>query len=80
MKSQKVIVVVEAGWVFFAEGSEEREGKLWLTDASTIRRWGTTKGLGEIALSGPTNETILDYCGNPSVPLGKVLFTLPCTY
>lgn len=80
MKSQKVIVVVEAGWVFLAEDSEEREGKLWLTDASTIRLWGTTKGLGEIALSGPTKTTILDYCGNPSVPLGKVLFTIPCTY
>ena len=33
-----------------------------LTDARCIRRWGTTKGLGEL-VNGPTRETALDPAG-----------------
>ena len=31
-----------------------------LRDASVIRRWGTTRGLGEIAAAGPTPNTKMD--------------------
>ena len=31
-----------------------------LHNASVIRQWGTTKGLGEIAAAGPTSSTKLD--------------------
>lgn len=34
-----------------------------LSNASVIRRWGTTKGLGELALDGKKSSTVLDYCG-----------------
>jgi len=33
-----------------------------IENAAIIRRWGTTKGLGEIANAGPLSETILDDC------------------
>lgn len=53
------IVILQRGWVvvgrFSKEGSECK-----LEDASVIRRWGTTKGLGEIAKNGPTSSTTLD--------------------
>jgi hypothetical protein len=31
-----------------------------LENAAVIRRWGTTKGLGQIAENGPTSSTVLD--------------------
>lgn len=74
----KNIVVVEAGFVFLAKDVEEQENAFRLIDASVIRVWGTTAGLGEIAVKGPTKETVLDFCGNPTVLKNKVLFFIPC--
>lgn len=55
------IVVLQRGWVVV--GKMEREGtQCKLHHAAVIRTWGTTKGLGEIALDGPTNATIIDPC------------------
>ena len=34
-----------------------------LSNASVIRRWGTSKGLGQLALDGKQPETKLDPCG-----------------
>ena len=55
----KHIVVLQRGWVFI--GNLFKEGEQYtLEDSSVIRAWGTTKGLGEIALTGPTAKTVLD--------------------
>lgn len=53
------IVILQRGWVMV--GRFERIGSdCKLRFASIIRTWGTTKGLGEIAESGPTSSTKLD--------------------
>src|SRR5665213_3172947 len=53
------IVVLQRGWVMV--GRFERDGsECKLHGASVIRNWGTTKGLGEIASSGPTSSTKID--------------------
>jgi len=55
------IVILQRGWVMV--GRFERNGSdCKLHNASVIRLWGTTKGLGEIAKNGPTDKTILDKC------------------
>lgn len=56
-----VIVVLQRGWVVVGKYSQDRSmGKL--TAAAVVRRWGTSKGLGELAATGPTAKTILDDC------------------
>ena len=65
MSNTKEIVVVESGWVFLAEkvvpnDNPSAQDEWVLHNASVIREWGTSKGLGEIALKGVTSKTILD--------------------
>ena len=56
------IVVLQRGWVMI--GKLERNGsECKLHNASVIRSWGTTKGLGELAINGKTKDTKLDKCG-----------------
>lgn len=53
------IVILQRGWVMV--GYYRRDGdNCSLTNASVIRTWGTTKGLGEIAKDGPKSSTTLD--------------------
>lgn len=55
------IVILQRGWVMV--GKFERDGsECKLHQASVIRIWGTTEGLGEIAKHGPTENTKLDPC------------------
>lgn len=55
------IVVLQRGWVLI--GKFERDGdQCKLYQASVIRNWGTTKGLGELAKDGPTSSTKIDKC------------------
>ena len=72
------IVVVESGWVFAAV-LDSTEDHLRASECAVIRTWGTTNGLGELALKGPTKETVLDMCTITFIPKSKVLFTMECT-
>lgn len=72
------IVVIQSGWVFVGtKDASSPQGQLTFHNAACIRRWGTTKGIGELALSGPTGETVLDECGTLEVPMSAVHFTIP---
>ncbi len=75
-----VIFVVEAGFVFLCDSATKGDDDWHLTNTAVIRIWGTKRGLGEIALNGPTPDTVLDPCGNIYVPVGKVLARIPCVY
>lgn len=55
------IVILQRGWVMV--GKMERSGsECKLHQASVIRNWGTSKGLGELAQEGPKKDTKLDPC------------------
>ena len=68
------IVVADQGWVFIGSVCHGYEdGAIHLENASCIRRWGTSQGLGEL-INGPTEKTILDPMGR--VDVKSVLFTI----
>ena len=63
------IVIAQRGWVFVGEYSIEGDNVI-IDNGGTIRHWGTTKGLGEIAAGGPTETTIIDR--SPRVTLHRL--------
>lgn len=60
--TEKQIFILQRGWIVIGNGRKEGN-EFWINNCSVIRSWGTSKGLGEIALNGPTNNTRLDPCG-----------------
>jgi len=71
------VVVLQRGFVYvgrvYINGSEVR-----IKDASCIRNWGTTKGLGQLVLNGPTDKTVLDPIGEIIVHELAVVSFSPC--
>ena len=72
------IVVLQRGWIVV--GRFERNGtQCKLHNASVIRVWGTSNGLGEIAEGGPTSSTKLDKCkGVVEFDYMTVVLTIDC--
>lgn len=79
---KKSIVVCASGFVYIGilTGKKDDNGFLELIDASVIRRWGTTKGLGQIAVSGLQKETILDEEGTMYINLSHIYRITPCLW
>ena len=77
--SERKIVVLQRGWVVV--GLVEEDGdKIVIHDAAVVRRWGTSKGLGELAAKGPLPETILDPAGRVEAHKLAVVLTIDCTW
>lgn len=62
MGSRFKIVIAQRGFVFAGECHFEGSYVV-LERAVNIRRWGTTKGLGQLASEGKQTETKADYAG-----------------
>jgi hypothetical protein len=56
------IVILQRGWVFIGRYSEDGDNCA-LDNAYSIRLWGTSKGLGQLALEGKQPSTQLDKAG-----------------
>ncbi len=72
--TKKQIVVLQRGWIVIGD-VEKTDTEIKINNCSVIRVWGTSKGLGEIAKNGATDNTKLDPC--PSIvvhPLSVVLY------
>ena len=67
------IVVLDRGFVYVGRTVI---GEQWvrILDARNIRVWGTSNGLGELALHGPiAGKTVLDSVGVVTAPLRAVI-------
>lgn len=53
------IVVLDRGFVVVGRVSI-KHNYVTIRKCSNVRRWGTSRGLGEIAAGGPTTKTVLD--------------------
>ncbi|MDX1941444.1 MAG: hypothetical protein SFU99_12880, partial [Saprospiraceae bacterium] len=53
------IVVLQRGWVVIGRFSQIG-CECFIKNGYVIRRWGTTNGLGELALEGKQSNTVLD--------------------
>jgi hypothetical protein len=61
--AKRAIVIWRHGWVFVGDVQVD-DNDVFITGASVIRVWGTDRGLGQLAASGPTSATKLDPCGD----------------
>lgn len=71
------IVVLDRGFVYAGRVQIE-DGMLTITSAHCVRRWGTTKGLGELAATGPLENTNLDHAGTVHAPLTALVHMIDC--
>ena len=76
-ESVKRIVVLQRGWVVVGDMSQNGP-QIAVENASVIRIWGTTRGLGELAGGGPTKKTVLDPCGTVRAHELAVVMTIDC--
>lgn len=71
------ILILQRGWVVI--GEMERDGPyVTLRNAAVIRRWGTDKGIGQLAIEGPRPETILDRCPSVRAHELTIVMEIPC--
>lgn len=71
------IVVCQRGWIFV--GKVVRQGEYLVSrDTQNIRRWGTKRGLGQLASEGPHPETTLDPYGTVRVHELAVVNLIDC--
>ena len=73
----KEIVVCYERWHLIGDVEETKQG-VTIKNCSTIRYWGTTAGLGEIAVNGVTEKTILDFNGEVRVPTNSIVMRVKC--
>mgnify|MGYP000966428274 CR=1 FL=1 len=77
---QRYIFVITSGWVLTGyQDSYSPTNEISIGEASCIRRWGTTNGLGQLATQGPTDETKLEFCGSVAINKKHLLFSIKCT-
>ena len=61
------IAVLDRGFVYVGE-IEISDEWVVIKNARNIRIWGTMRGLGQLALEGPTDKTKLDDVGTVRAP------------
>ncbi len=71
------IVILQRGWVMIGRYSKDGD-MVTLENAYVIRTWGTTKGLGELALDGKQSSTKLDKAGHVEFHILTVVATINC--
>jgi len=70
--SGTAIVVLDRGFVYVGEVDVDKEWCI-INNARNIRIWGTSNGLGQLALEGPNDKTKLDNVGVVRAPIKSLI-------
>lgn len=73
----KRIFILPRGWVVVGDYSEDGDWVI-LDNAAVVRKWGTSKGLGELADKGPLSSTVLDATPRQRFPKGAIINSIEC--
>jgi len=71
------IVILDRGFVYVGDVTIDAD---WVTilNARNVRRWGTSKGLGELAKTGPLKDSVIDPAGTVRAPLRALIGLIEC--
>ncbi len=72
MPAGYAIVVLDRGFVYVGQVAHDGEWCV-ISDARNVRYWGTERGLGQLALEGPTEKTRMDAVGTVRAPARAVI-------
>ena len=70
------ICVLDRGFVYVGDVTDLGD-RLVIKRSKNIRKWGTTRGLGEL-VNGPLSATVMDDCGDVMVFKTTVLHLIAC--
>lgn len=71
------VVIADRGWVYAGRVSRA-DDQVVIHDCQNVRQWGTAKGLGELALMGPRDKTLLDHYGTVRIHVLACLGVIEC--
>ncbi len=71
------IVILDRGFVYVGDVTIDDQWVI-IRNACNVRRWGTSKGLGELAKSGPTANSVIDPAGLVRAPLRALIGMIEC--
>lgn len=75
--STKQIAVLDRGYVYVGDVTVA-DGFAVIANAQNVRRWGTTRGLGQLAAEGRQAATMLDPAGTVRAPLSALVHLIDC--
>jgi hypothetical protein len=70
------IVVLDRGFIYVGDVTVDGDF-LRIENAKCIRKWGTSKGLGQLR-NGPTPDTVLDDAGEVVAPMRALIHFVSC--
>lgn len=86
MSEKKEIILFGRGLVIIADPEDAKSRRRFDVDwvryscATTIRTWGTTDGIGQLAHSGPTSSTVLDHIPHSiDIPVSAIHMIIECS-